>query len=167
MSGYARPGQAVVRPLLEAFTQQRIIIIQYRDADDASSRRTIEAQYLCYSLPAWYVMAWDRVRDDVRAFRIDRITSAALLDEPFRLRNLALSSPPDRLMPTRCDRIFNPRTALPKLADMPSPAVAAVPERDGSAPCPLGATTNRSRKTPQQPPAPRRAARRNRCSPRS
>jgi predicted DNA-binding transcriptional regulator YafY len=62
------------------------MIIQYRDAGDASSRRTIEAQYLCYSLPAWYVMAWDRVRDDVRAFRIDRITSAALLDEPFRLR---------------------------------------------------------------------------------
>lgn len=86
LSGYGRPAPAVMRPLLEAFAHQRLMNIQYEDASGTRSRRTIEAQYLYYALPAWYVVAWDRMRDDVRSFRIDRITAAALLDEPFRLR---------------------------------------------------------------------------------
>ncbi len=85
-SGLIRPSQAVVRALLQAFTQQRLAAIQYQDAQGTHSRRTIEAQYLYYSLPTWYVVAWDCLRDDIRTFRIDRISSATLLEDAFRLR---------------------------------------------------------------------------------
>ncbi len=85
-SGLIRPSQAVVRALLQAFTQQRLAAIQYQDAQGTHSRRTIEAQYLYYSLPAWYVVAWDCLRDDIRTFRIDRVSSATPLEDTFRLR---------------------------------------------------------------------------------
>jgi len=86
MSGVVRPSPAVARPLLTAFAQQHLAVIEYRDGQGTASQRTIEAQYLYYALPIWYVVAWDRLREDVRSFRIDRIASVILLDEPFRLR---------------------------------------------------------------------------------
>ncbi len=86
MSGVARPDPAMVRSLMDAFAQQRLAVIDYRDGHGARSRRTVEAQYLYYALPIWYVVAWDRLRDDVRSFRIDRIAGVTLLDKEYRLR---------------------------------------------------------------------------------
>src|SRR5262249_32491820 len=37
-------------------------------------------------LPHWYVHTWDRTREDERSFRLDRMRSAALLDEEFEAR---------------------------------------------------------------------------------
>ena len=37
-------------------------------------------------MPIWYVLAWDRLRDDVRFFRIDRIKRVSVLQPEFRLR---------------------------------------------------------------------------------
>jgi predicted DNA-binding transcriptional regulator YafY len=86
LAGVARPSQAAVRPLLTAFARQRVAVIEYRDRNGVQSRRPIEVQYLYYALPIWYVVAWDRLRTDVRSFRIDRIASVTLLDDEFRLR---------------------------------------------------------------------------------
>jgi predicted DNA-binding transcriptional regulator YafY len=82
----SRPSPAVTRPVLAAFAQQRIATIDYRDGHGARSKRTIEAQYLYYALPIWYLVAWDRLRQDIRSFRIDRIIDVELADETFRLR---------------------------------------------------------------------------------
>ena len=43
-------------------------------------------QYLYYNVPVWYVLAWDRLRDDVRFFRVDRIKVVRILPGEFRLR---------------------------------------------------------------------------------
>jgi predicted DNA-binding transcriptional regulator YafY len=48
--------------------------------------REVELQYLYYNVPVWYALAWDRLRDDVRSFRIDRIKTIRLLPETFALR---------------------------------------------------------------------------------
>jgi predicted DNA-binding transcriptional regulator YafY len=39
------------------------------------------------SVPAWYLLAWDRLRDDIRTFRIDRIHRATVMETMFRLRD--------------------------------------------------------------------------------
>jgi predicted DNA-binding transcriptional regulator YafY len=74
----------VVEQLHQAFLMMRKIHIHYRDASGEETERAIEPQYLLLSYPAWYAIAWDDLRSEVRIFRCDRIERARLLDEVFR-----------------------------------------------------------------------------------
>jgi predicted DNA-binding transcriptional regulator YafY len=85
---------ATARPLLEAFTSQRIANIRYTDQTGARTSRVIEPHYLYYSTPVWYVLAWDQLRDDVRSFRVDRIDQIEVTSSTFRIRA------PDRFIST-------------------------------------------------------------------
>jgi len=49
--------------------------------------RAIEPQFLFFCVPAWYLLSWDRLRDDIRTFRIDRIEKATVMNSAFRLRD--------------------------------------------------------------------------------
>jgi predicted DNA-binding transcriptional regulator YafY len=86
VSGFSQPPKPVVAPLVDAFFNQRCATIEYEDQSGARTRRSIEAQYLYFNLPVWYVIAWDRLRGGVRSFRIDRIKSVAVEGGTFRLR---------------------------------------------------------------------------------
>lgn len=86
LAGYSPPPPAVTRAILEAFSQLRLAEIFYRDRHGSDTTRVIELQFLYYSLPVWYVVAWDRLREEVRSFRIDRIQGARTIDERFGLR---------------------------------------------------------------------------------
>ena len=86
LSTYAAPPSTVTRPLLEAFASRRVATIKYQDRFATITDREIELQYLYYSVPIWYALAWDRLRDDVRTFRIDRIRKIQLTADQFRLR---------------------------------------------------------------------------------
>ncbi|HZM84306.1 MAG TPA: WYL domain-containing protein [Candidatus Limnocylindrales bacterium] len=90
LSGYCTPGPAVTAPILEAFSYQRMARIWYADLKGATTRRDIEAQYLYFNVPVWYALAWDHLRSAVRFFRLDRITTVALLPQQFRLRPAAV-----------------------------------------------------------------------------
>jgi predicted DNA-binding transcriptional regulator YafY len=72
--------------LRSAFFQRRLLALAYRDERGRETSRVVEAQYLLLNPPAWYVLAWDHMRESVRAFRTDRIVSASLLSERFPLR---------------------------------------------------------------------------------
>ena len=85
--GQVPPG--VTRGLLEGFTAHRVLRIDYVDQAGATSSREVEPHYLYFAPPVWYVLAWDRLRDDVRSFRIDRISRLALDRATFRLRPAA------------------------------------------------------------------------------
>lgn len=87
VSTYDRPGKHVLAPLADAFFGQRLARIRYQDQLGQASERTIEAHFLYYNLPVWYVLAWDRLRDSVRFFRIDRIREIELEPAGFRLGN--------------------------------------------------------------------------------
>jgi predicted DNA-binding transcriptional regulator YafY len=87
LASYRPPQPHIVRPLLDAFTQQRLIGITYADQHNRTTERDIEVQYLYYNLPVWYVLAWDRLRDDVRFFRIDRVDHVHHRPGKFRLRH--------------------------------------------------------------------------------
>jgi predicted DNA-binding transcriptional regulator YafY len=86
LAGYQPPGAAVTRGLLDAFMYQRVASLSYQDQSGATTDREIETQYLFYNVPVWYALAWDRLREGVRFFRIDRIQRITVLDTEFRLR---------------------------------------------------------------------------------
>lgn len=46
---------------------------------NTSTIRTIQPHYLLLCYPIWYVLAWDKLRGDVRTFRCDRITAIEIL----------------------------------------------------------------------------------------
>ncbi|MFI2367537.1 helix-turn-helix transcriptional regulator [Streptomyces sp. NPDC018833] len=86
---YTPPQPATTKALLDAFVRRRTALVRYEDRHGALTTREIELQFLYYSLPVWYAVAWDLLRDDIRSFRIDRIRDVRLLPTEFRLR------PPD------------------------------------------------------------------------
>jgi predicted DNA-binding transcriptional regulator YafY len=86
LSTYTPPPAAVTRALLEAFVHQRLALIRYVDQTGAVTTREVEPQFLYCNVPVWYALTWDRLRDDVRFFRIDRIRTLEPRVEKFRLR---------------------------------------------------------------------------------
>jgi predicted DNA-binding transcriptional regulator YafY len=86
LAGYRSPRSTVTKALLDAFARRRTALLRYEDQHGIITEREIELQFLYYSLPVWYALAWDRLRDDVRTFRIDRIHRMRPLPTEFRLR---------------------------------------------------------------------------------
>lgn len=83
----APPDGQLVAPLFQAFLELRLLRIGYTDTVGRRSSRVIEPQLLLLNYPVWYTIAWDRRRGAVRSFRCDRLCSAELLEETFRLRS--------------------------------------------------------------------------------
>ncbi|MCP3162324.1 helix-turn-helix transcriptional regulator [Myxococcus qinghaiensis] len=80
------PRAAVLRPIQEAFFEQRALELTYR-ANDVSTVRVVEPHYLLLSWPAWFLLVWDHLRGAVRMLRVDRIESARLTGSTFRVRS--------------------------------------------------------------------------------
>lgn len=81
--GYTLAGlEAVRREIDRALLGRRVLRIDYRDADGRVTSREVEPS-ICLGGRGgrWYLVAWCRLRDDVRVFRLDRIVSAAVTDE--------------------------------------------------------------------------------------
>jgi predicted DNA-binding transcriptional regulator YafY len=62
-----------VSSLASACADRRELRFLYRDFKGASSGRTVEPHRIVYTAARWYLVAWDRDRQDWRTFRIDRI----------------------------------------------------------------------------------------------
>jgi predicted DNA-binding transcriptional regulator YafY len=60
----------------------------YRTRDGADSRREVEPHSLVNTGRRWYLVAWDRGRDDWRTFRMDRLTRPASNGVRFAPRTL-------------------------------------------------------------------------------
>ncbi len=86
LTSYTPPQPPVTQVLLHSFLYQQVVAIRYLDQNAAVTEREIETQYLYYNMPVWYALAWDRLRDDVRFFRIDRIHSIQPAQSEYRLR---------------------------------------------------------------------------------
>jgi predicted DNA-binding transcriptional regulator YafY len=65
----------------------------YRSRDGADSRREVEPHALVNHGRRWYLVAWDRRREDWRTFRIDRMTKPASNGVRFRPRTLPARDP--------------------------------------------------------------------------
>src|SRR5207302_3125263 len=60
----------------ESLTNRRVLRLTYRDRDGARTEREVEPVLFLSSRFGWYLLAWCRLRNDLRAFRIDRILAA-------------------------------------------------------------------------------------------
>ena len=56
----------------------------YRGRDGAASRREVEPHSLVNLGRRWYLLAWDRRREDWRTFRVDRISRPGGDRRPLR-----------------------------------------------------------------------------------
>lgn len=64
----------LLQTILSSINDKRIIEIQYTNADDNKSKRSLEAVGVSYSHPNWYLSAWCHLRKEYRLFRLDRIS---------------------------------------------------------------------------------------------
>ena len=86
LASYSPPQANVTQGLMQTFLYQHVASIRYQDQSGTVTDREIETQYLYYNMPVWYALAWDRLRDDVRFFRLDRVRRIQPLAADFRLR---------------------------------------------------------------------------------
>lgn len=75
-----RPPAA--RTLEAALVAGRVVEIDYRDRHGTLTRRAVEPVAVVDTGEWWYLVAYCRLRDGTRAFRLDRVTAARLSDEP-------------------------------------------------------------------------------------
>jgi hypothetical protein len=75
--GDAAPA-SLPAPITDALTAGRVLRIGYADVGGAVTRRDVEPLGFVGLREHWYLLAWCRLRDAVRAFRTDRITAVSL-----------------------------------------------------------------------------------------
>ncbi len=61
----------------EAIIARHVLTLDYRDRHDLVTVRDVEPVAFVGSRTQWYLMAWCRLRQGTRAFRVDRIRAAA------------------------------------------------------------------------------------------
>jgi len=87
----ARPGAADGAPLAlaiqEAITARHVLRLSYRDRHDVLTCREVEPVAFVGAREHWYLVAWCRLRQGSRAFRLDRIHAAADTGEPAPRRS--------------------------------------------------------------------------------
>jgi predicted DNA-binding transcriptional regulator YafY len=76
-----QPASPVPRVIDQAIVERRVLRVGYRDKTGATTRRELEPLTVMAAGAHWYLTAWCRLRDGVRAFRLDRIEDAVLMRE--------------------------------------------------------------------------------------
>jgi predicted DNA-binding transcriptional regulator YafY len=91
----------------------------YRSRDGASSRREVEPHSLVTYVRRWYLIAWDRRREDWRTFRIDRLTKPVSNGVRFAPRALPAKTPAAFVQQsiTRAPNRFQARVTLHAAAE--------------------------------------------------
>jgi predicted DNA-binding transcriptional regulator YafY len=88
----APPGPTVdprhLTTIATACRDAECLRFDYRGRDGALSRREVEPHSLVNLGRRWYVLAWDRRRDDWRTFRVDRLARPAATGARFTARRL-------------------------------------------------------------------------------
>jgi predicted DNA-binding transcriptional regulator YafY len=81
------PGRGP-RVIEQAIVERRVVRLRYADKRGVTSERVVEPMAVIGVSPNWYLAAWCRLRDDLRTFRLDRITDATLTREVAPERRL-------------------------------------------------------------------------------
>ncbi len=79
--------EALVKVLSDGSEKHRVVQLEYlKEGDDKPTLRRVEPYTIERELPVWRVHTWDQTVDGARTFRLDRMRSAELTDEPFEPR---------------------------------------------------------------------------------
>ncbi|GAA0378102.1 hypothetical protein Acor_44100 [Acrocarpospora corrugata] len=77
------PAEEIKRAIDRALTGRRVLLIDYDGKTGPTTREVEPSIFLGGRGGFWYLVAWCRLREDVRVFRLDRITAATLTDERY------------------------------------------------------------------------------------
>ncbi|MFI8825243.1 helix-turn-helix transcriptional regulator [Streptomyces sp. NPDC053431] len=83
-----RTVQSVRTAVEQALTDGTVLRLSYVDAAGQESDRTVEPAGLLTADGKWYLIAWCRMRQAGRGFRLDRITAAVPTGEQARTHHL-------------------------------------------------------------------------------
>jgi len=85
--GRAEPGAAAQRwllPVQQGVVLRRVLRMTYGGGDErGETQRDVEPLGVVYYGGAWYFVAWCRLREDIRHFRVDRIRRLEVTREVF------------------------------------------------------------------------------------
>lgn len=89
-----RPQAAVNDPAAQpwllavqrALAQRRVLRLDYRGRERDETRRDVEPLGVVFHSGTWYLVAWCRLRQDLRHFRVDRIRELEMLADQFPAR---------------------------------------------------------------------------------
>lgn len=91
---------AILRAVEQSLSLHRVLTISYRSGGDEVSRRSIEPVVLAWAERRWYLVAWCRLREAVRWFRVERIERADVTREEFEPREVTeIGEPPASASP--------------------------------------------------------------------
>lgn len=75
-------GEGISRAIEDALLRRRVLALDYVDRQGILTSRNVEpGVFLGGRGGFWYLVAWCRLRDDVRVFRLDRIATAVVTGE--------------------------------------------------------------------------------------
>lgn len=81
------PAPSMPSVIEDAIVARRVLWIDYEDQQGTMSRRPVEPVSIVCVSEQWYLLAWCRLRDDARIFRLDRIARAIASDEYAPVRD--------------------------------------------------------------------------------
>jgi predicted DNA-binding transcriptional regulator YafY len=138
--GSIRERPATPAAVAEAMYARQVLRFRYVDRRGNVTRREVEPLAYLGGVNHWYLMAWCRMRGELRAFRLDRIADPAITGEsapprrldpselavPFELRSPALGNESRVNQPGNTDTTLSPA----------SPRLVTVAQTEGMARCP-------------------------------
>ncbi|OLT54579.1 YafY family protein [Cellulosimicrobium sp. CUA-896] len=81
--GPARSHLRVLRAVEQSLGSSRVLAIRYRDRHGEESERRVEPVILAHTDGRWYLVAWCRLREGVRWFRLARVVRADVTREAY------------------------------------------------------------------------------------
>lgn len=98
--GRTGPSPAVLRAVEQCLADERVLAVEYAGVDGARTHRTVESILLAHTGRHWYLVAWCRLREAIRWFRLDRVVEAHLTAERYVPRDVAeVGEPPEGSAP--------------------------------------------------------------------
>ena len=80
----------IISQLQQALTNFILINIDYKNEQDKTTSRIVEPFALISTTENWLLIAWCRLRQEFRYFRLDRITKLQVLTEKFEPHKMTL-----------------------------------------------------------------------------
>ncbi|WP_251152145.1 WYL domain-containing protein [Cellulosimicrobium sp. Marseille-Q4280] len=91
----ARTHLGVLRAVEQSLGASRVLAIRYRDGRGGETARRVEPVILAHTDGRWYLVAWCRLREGIRWFRLSRVVRADVTAETYAPRPVAdVGEPP-------------------------------------------------------------------------
>ena len=88
--------EAITQCILQSISERKVMHIVYENSEQSRSERNIEPVGCFYSQTSWYLVAFCKLKNEYRNFRIDRIKAFDISSETFSKTHLSLPAYMDK-----------------------------------------------------------------------